>query len=159
MKGSLPAAIAEAIDKAMEKAMESLAGKLCESLAQIITNQMAQIFSTAQNVNLTPENSDSSRLSKEEVSVISSQDAQSAGTSADARQYQGEDSIDDVQDSDEMEMDPRSLKRSRSPLTKKGTSPTHSKTKKYQKDSLTKSAFLKESILSKAVAESILSKS
>lgn len=43
---SLSLSIADAVDRAMEKAMERLAANLCESLTQILNNQMAQIFGT-----------------------------------------------------------------------------------------------------------------
>lgn len=56
-----------------------------------------------------------------------------------------------------MNMNPRYLKRSRSHLSKKDISPKHSN-KKHMKDSLSKSDFLKESSLGRALAESILSK-
>lgn len=86
--------------------------------------------------------------------------SQSAGPSIIDNQRQSENINEEAQYSDEMDLDPRSLRRSRSPLLKKASSPKHTKNKKYlDKDRLSKKYFLKESILDKAVAKSILSKS
>lgn len=158
MEASLSLTIADVVERAMEKAMERLAGTLCESLIQIFSNQMAQIFGTSAPITLTPQNNERSQLSEEATSPVSSQDAQSADHVASANQIQNDGNIDEVQESDDMELDPRSLKRTRSPLSKKAPLAIPFKSKKQLKDNLSKSNFLKESILSKAVAEAILAK-
>lgn len=157
-EASLSIAIADAVERAMEKAMERLAGNLCESLSQILTNQMAQIFGTTAAISMTSQTTERSGTSNEEVAPkLTSQDDQIAGPSVDVSKNHSEGINVDAESSDEMDMDPRSLKRSRSPLSKTATSLIHSKTKKYLKDNLTKNDFLKDSILNKAVTESILS--
>lgn len=177
---ALSVPIAEAIEKAVEKAMERIAGNLCESLAQILSNQMAQMLGTAENNLSAPRNiSDSSEFAKEYDSATPQQATEALhirdspeiskkyGSDTPQQPTVAADSVEEgsvsqceltrkVEDSDEMEMDPRSLKRSRSPLYKKGIAPVNSKTKKYQKNTLSKADFLKENILNKAIAEAIL---
>ncbi|KAH7958173.1 hypothetical protein HPB51_027841 [Rhipicephalus microplus] len=63
---ALSVPIAEAIEKAVEKAMERIAGNICESLARILSNQMAQMCGTAENNLSAPRNiSESSEFAKE----------------------------------------------------------------------------------------------
>lgn len=156
MEASLSATIADAVERAMEKAMERLAGNLCETLSQIMTNQVAHIINTTLAVIPTSEGAQCLQPSNEVASDATSQDAQSAVLSIDTIKNQTEDINDDAQDLEDMDMDPRTLKRLRSPLSKKCTAAIHSKTKKYLKESLSRKDFLKESILSKAVAEANL---
>lgn len=157
MEASLSLSIADMIEKAMEKAMQRLATTLCESLSHIIANQMAHVCDTSRDMGTASQNDEISYIRSETDSEKTASNAQPAGSSRGGVQRQSDVIPDDNQDSDDMDMDLKSLKRSRSPISKKSGSPKHSKSKKYQKDNLSKSDFLKESILDKAVADSILS--
>lgn len=184
INGSISLNIAEAIEKALEKAMERLTSNLCDSLSQILANQMTRIFGTAGESGLVSQHVESSRPIADGESETAPSSYQPAGASAIGVHSQNEEfetapsyspstapSAVDIQsvsedkaaytiDSDDMDLDPRSLKRSRSPVSRKTNSPKQTKNKKYlkEKESLSKRDFLKESILEKAIAEAALSK-
>lgn len=157
LEASLSVSIADMIEKAMEKAIDRLATTLCDSLSHIVATQLTQIYGTPRDMKDTSQ--DNVTLPPSEADAESSPSGvQAAGPSCTNNQRIGEDILEDGQDYDDMDMDIKSLKRTRSPVSKNTGSSKHSKNKKYQKENLSKSDFLKDSILDKVVAETILSK-
>lgn len=159
MEASFFLSIADMIEKAVDKAMQRLATTLCESLSHIVNNQIAQVYGAQIDISTAVKNAESAHPTSEAESEITPPDAQYAEPSGEGVQRQSEGAQEASQDTQDMDIDLKCLKRSRSPVSKKPGSPKHVKSKKYQKDNLSKTDFLKESILDKVIAETILTKS
>lgn len=153
MDQSLPQAITAAIEKAMEKALEKILLNLSESLATVISTQLAGISQTltnsAQNTAALLATSPKYQTPLPSNSVDSVRPSTSA--QVDHECHSDSDSLGNR----DVDMDTRVLKRTRSPTNKMPRSP-NSKTKKCVKESLTRTDFLKDSILEQAVAAACL---
>lgn len=157
MDASLAKSITEAIEKSTEKAMQRLAATLFEALADMLTQQLTQIIGT-----VSVQNRDShalliSRGTEEENQTVNHRSiSPKAGPSKNRVQAESEPVTDDSGDFTDMDTESlRTLKRNRSPPSKKSSQ--NPKSKKYlsKKDffeNLSKNDFLKKDILDQAVS-------
>lgn len=157
MDSSFSQMITNVIEKSVEKAIEKLLASLTDSLAQVLATKFSDISQviakcSPQNQTSTPQSS-KSQLPKSLPSA--STDLARASSS---QQFGQEVHLESESlGNQDVDMDPRAHKRTRSPNNKLPSSPTNSKTKKCAKDSLNRTDFLKESILEQAVATAQLS--
>lgn len=155
MDVSLSKAIAEAVEKAMEKAMERLATTLFESLTQMMTSQMAQVIGAASTQSPAYQVANVLNITqKQTLSSNSSADSPCAGPSTQVERTEPEPLTEEYEDYQDVDMEHKSLKRTRSPPHKISSK---SKTQKYEKVNLSKKDFLKETILDQAVSATVLS--
>lgn len=141
---ALSDSIATAVEKALSKAMERLTSNLSETLAQVLTSQMIQLFSPLASSNASSQIITQTLTSNAEQlmdpSSVIVQDADNARPSTSTQQTDNGCFSGSVSENNQdVEMDLPTLKRTRSPNDNSSISVPHSKTKKFVKDSLSKS--------------------